>query len=156
MTKHCFLSNISYTSPKHYIKRYTQKEQTLKNSSANKFSKMAIAIPFNLLQVSPSPCRFVFVILFRPPFDVSSGHLCFPQFGGSSHCLNFYKFRDTAPLSFDPPDVICKVVRYDSRSFVQKEWVKVHAPKFAPVLRCTISLLPRPKCDFLVFNHELF
>lgn len=45
---------------------------------------------------------------------------------------------------------------YDSRSFVQKNWVKVHAPKFAPVLRCTISLLPRPKCNFLVSNHELF
>ena len=72
---------------------------------------MAIAIPFNLLQVSPSACPFVFVILLRPPFDVSSGYLSFPQIGGSSHSLNFDKFRDTAPLSFDPPDVICKVVR---------------------------------------------
>ena len=24
--------------------------------------------------------------------------LCFTQFGGGSHCLNFVEFRDTAPL----------------------------------------------------------
>ena len=25
-------------------------------------------------------------------------YLCFSEFGGSSHCLNFHKFRDTASL----------------------------------------------------------
>ena len=58
-------------------------------------------------------------MLFRPPFDVSSGYLCFPQIGGSSHSLNFDTFRDTAPLSFDPPDVICKVVRYCAKELGQ-------------------------------------
>ena len=46
----------------------------------------------------PSVSPFVFAVLFIPPFNGLSSYFCFTQFGGSSHCLNFDKFRDIAPL----------------------------------------------------------
>ena len=35
-----------------------------------------------------------------PSFNVLNCHFCFTQFGGSSYCLNFDKFCDTALLTF--------------------------------------------------------
>ena len=42
--------------------------------SANKFSKTAIEIHFNLLQVRPSRPPFVFAMLFILSFNVLSGY----------------------------------------------------------------------------------
>ena len=42
---------------------------------------------------------FVSAVLFIPSFNVLSVFfLCFTQFGGSSHCLSFDKFRSSDPL----------------------------------------------------------
>ena len=90
--------NLSFVSPTYYIKRYKQQKWTWKTvRKANKFSKMSIAIFFNILRIYSSVLKISFevVALFKPSWNVSS----FTQFGGSFHCLNFDKFRDTAPLN---------------------------------------------------------
>ena len=90
--------NLSFVSPTYYIKRYKQQKWTWKTvRKANKFSKMSIAIFFNILRICSSVLKksFEVVALFKPSWNVSS----FTQFGGSFHCLNFDKFRDTAPLN---------------------------------------------------------
>ena len=74
--------------PKHDIIPYqtfqtTTSKRTVKNCQANKFSKTTVAIRFNL-QV----CSSV------PPLN------CYYIFSGSSHHLNFDKFRDVAPLEY--------------------------------------------------------
>ena len=53
---------------------YKQQKQTLKNCRANKFSKITIAICFNLLQVCPSVPSFVFPVLFTPSSEVLSDY----------------------------------------------------------------------------------
>ena len=90
--------NLSFVSPTYYIKRYKQQKWTWKTvRKANKFSKMSIATFFNILRICSSVLKksFEVVALFKPSWNVSS----FTQFGGSFHCLNFDKFRDTAPLN---------------------------------------------------------
>lgn len=46
----------------------------METCSANKFSKTAIEIHFNLLQVRPSRPPFVFAMLFILSFNVLSGY----------------------------------------------------------------------------------
>ena len=51
---------------------------------------------FNLLQVFPSVLSFGFAVLFISRLNFVSGYFySFTQFGGSYHCFNFDKFRDT-------------------------------------------------------------
>ena len=51
---------------------------------------------FNLLQVCPSVPSLIFAVLFIPSLNFVSGYFySFTQFGGSYHCFNFDKFRDT-------------------------------------------------------------
>ena len=51
---------------------------------------------------------FVSAVLFIPPFNVLSCYFWFTQFGGSSYCLNFDKFWDTAPLQCNSPYICHK------------------------------------------------
>ena len=46
------------------------------------------------------PCHLLYLLcyLYLPNMFLRSYFLCFTQFGGSSYCLNFDKFRNTAPL----------------------------------------------------------
>ena len=95
----CKWRNLSFVSPKYYIKRYKQQKWTWKTvRKANKFWKMSIAIFFNILWIYSSVLKksFEVVALFKPSWNVSS----FTQFGCSFHCLNFDNFRDTAPFYF--------------------------------------------------------
>ena len=80
------LSNDKITAScyiKHYIERYKQQTQTLKNYEVNKFSKITNAIRFNLLQVCPSKLPFVFAVLFILSMNI----------------LFLLNDRDRAPLS---------------------------------------------------------
>ena len=56
------------------------------------YSKTTTAIRFNLLHFCPSLPSFAFGV-------IRFGRLLpsVTQFGGSTHCLNFYEFRDLAP-----------------------------------------------------------
>ena len=75
--------------PRRYFKRYKQQNKPLKN--CYEYLKTTIAIRFNLLHVCPSLPSFAFVVIrFGRLLSVT-------QFGGSTHCLNFYEFRDLAP-----------------------------------------------------------
>ena len=85
-------------SSQYYFTRYKQQKWTLKNCWRNMFSKTTIAILFNLHQVCPSVPTFVFAVLFIPSFNVLSSFLYFAQLGGSLHCPNSGRIRDTQLL----------------------------------------------------------
>lgn len=76
--------------PRGYFKRYKQQNKPLRN--CYEYSKTTTAIRFNLLHVCPSLPSFAFAA-------IRFGRLLpsVTQFGGSTHCLNFYEFRDLAP-----------------------------------------------------------
>ena len=57
---------ITASCLQHIIVNYKQQKGTLKNCQVNKFSKTAIKICFNLLQVYQSLLSFVFVVSFIP------------------------------------------------------------------------------------------
>ena len=61
------------------------------------FSKITIAIRFNLLQVCPSVPRFVISVIYTVFSFVEQLSLCVTQTGGSSRYLNFNTFHDTGP-----------------------------------------------------------
>ena len=70
------------------FKRYKQQNKPLRN--CYEYSKNTTAIRFNLLHVCPSLPSFAFAV-------IRFGRLLpsVTQFGGSTHCLNFYEFRDS-------------------------------------------------------------
>ena len=61
------------------------------------FSKITIAIRFNLLQVCPSVPPFVISVIYTFFSFVEQLSLCFTETGGSSRYLNFDTFHDTGP-----------------------------------------------------------
>ena len=93
--KHICLLRIIAKSPDNKIKFE-------KKIYANTFSKFVVAIHFNLLQVCPSvPQVFHFLCYLSLPltFWVVTFFFVISQFDDSSHCWNFGKFDDAAPLS---------------------------------------------------------
>ena len=64
-----------------------------------KSSKTTIAIRFNVLQILSTRASFVFNLLFIPSFHILGSYFYVSlSYGGISHCFNFDKFCDTAPL----------------------------------------------------------
>ena len=65
----------------------------------NKFSKSTITIDFNLLQfytIPASVCKVIFRSVIYTFSIFLSSYYDDTQFGESSHCLKFDKFRRTA------------------------------------------------------------
>ena len=61
------------------------------------YNRCRLAKQDNVVQGSHS--KLGLPVLFMPSFDILGDYfLCSTQFGGSSHSLNFDKFRDTALL----------------------------------------------------------
>ena len=93
-----FVSNNM--SPKHYIKCYKQKNELWKTASLTGFQKSQLQNDSIFFCVHPCwSCYFCFFIYtFFQRFERL--FLCFIHFwSGSSHCLNFDKFRDTVLLN---------------------------------------------------------
>ena len=81
--------------PEHFIKCYKQQKCT--------YNKFIICLPKNLIAIFikwSSSLSFQFTLLFIPSCNFLSSYFCFTLSGGSSHCLNFKTFRDSAPLRF--------------------------------------------------------
>ena len=84
-------------SPKHHINRCNQQNWTLKNYQVNKVSKTTVEILFNLFVHS---CFLLYLLchLYLLLIVFEWLLLCFTRFSGSSPCMNFVKFGNTAPL----------------------------------------------------------
>ena len=69
----------------------------------------SVSISFKFVHQGLS--SFVFVVLFKPSFNVLRGYFfCFIQFYDRSHFLNFDKFRYTAPLIISGLSQFCVVL----------------------------------------------
>ena len=134
MTKLQFFVNVSQAL-------YQPLETTKMNFEkllANRFSRTTIAILFSLLQVCPSLPHFLFGVLFIHSFNVLRGY--FTKFSLSPHCLNFYKFRDTAA----PLKSFC----FLSYRFVTSNWVRVIEALIVSTLSATSAFV------LIYFYHD--
>ena len=71
----------------------------------------------NLFKCSSS-LSFQFALLFIPSCNALNSYfyICFTLSDGSSHCLNFEKFRDLAPLRFPKLDAnVTRKILYCSK-----------------------------------------